>query len=63
MSKVSAEEAARLESNMNVASSKLRKDGGLTMSGGGATAEVQYGIAYQQLVQAGLRPQLKEKYR
>lgn len=63
MVKVSDEEAARLEAAMNAASNKIKKDGGLTMAGGGATAEVQYGIAYQQLVAAGLRSPLKEKYR
>lgn len=34
-----------------------------TTSGGGVRDEKVYGAAYQELVKAGLRPQIKAKYR
>lgn len=54
------EEKDRLERDFAAAFSKLK-------SGVGGKAaigfEKNYGIAYQALVRAGFRPQLKEKYR
>jgi hypothetical protein len=47
--------------NLERASKTLAK--GLTISGGGAKAEKLYGAAYQACVSAGLKPQLKRKYR
>lgn len=50
----------RLLSNMNQASSDLKK----SMGGkAGEGIEKRYGDAYQQLVKAGVRPQLRKKYR
>lgn len=50
----------RLERNLSAAFSKIK-------SGVGGKAaigyEKEYGIAYQDLVRAGLRPQIKSKYR
>lgn len=54
------EEADRLERNLASAFGKFK-------SGVGGKAaigyEKEYGIAYQELVRAGLRPQIKKKYR
>lgn len=55
------DEIDRLESNMNSASSQVKKS--LPMRQGGAGAEKAYGAAYQALVRAGLRPQIRAKYR
>jgi hypothetical protein len=50
----------RLISDFNAASSNIRK-----IVGGAAAvgAEKKYGQTYQNLVKAGLRPQLRKKYR
>ena len=50
----------RLESNMNSAATALKR-----IAGGkaGEGTEKVYGQAYQALVKAGLRPQLRKKYR
>lgn len=50
----------RLISDFNAASGNIRK-----IVGGAAAvgAEKKYGQAYQNLVKAGLRPQLRKKYR
>lgn len=50
----------RLERNFASASANVRKGMG---GKGGDAAEKVYGQAYFALVQAGLRPQLREKYR
>lgn len=50
----------RLESNFNSASSSLRK---IVGGKAGEGVESKYGQAYQALVKAGARPQLKKKYR
>lgn len=53
-------EDERLISNFNSASTSVKK----SMGGkGGEGAESAYGQAYQQLVKAGLKPQLRKKYR
>ena len=58
--KVMAEDNERLISDFNSASSNVKKSsGGKTGEG----AEKLYGQAYQALVKAGLRQQLKRKYR
>lgn len=56
MANVSDEVAERLLRDMDAASDRLRK-------GGNPKAEVAYGVAYQALVRAGLRTQLRAKYR
>lgn len=50
----------KLERNLVSAFSKIKSG-----VGGKAAAgyEKEYGIAYQDLVKAGLRPQLRQKYR
>lgn len=55
-----SENVERLESDMNAASTALRK-----IAGGkaGEGVEARYGQAYQALVKAGARSQLREKYR
>jgi hypothetical protein len=53
--------AERLWRQLDTASASLRR--GLPMSKGGAKAEQAYSSAYQALVQAGLAPQLRRKYR
>jgi hypothetical protein len=50
----------RLISDLNSAASNLKKSIG---GKAGEGAEKLYGQAYQALVKAGLRPQLKGKYR
>ena len=54
------EDNDRLVSDFNAASSNIRK-----IVGGAAAvgAEKKYGQAYQSLVKAGLRPQIRKKYR
>lgn len=56
----SQDEIDRLERDLSAASSAIRKP-----TGGkpGESNEKKYGIAYQQLVKAGVRPQLRKKYR
>jgi hypothetical protein len=54
------DEADRLERSMAIASSNLKKSlGGKP----GDSSEKVYGIEYQALVKAGLKPQLRKKYR
>lgn len=57
---IDKEEADRLERNIASAFNKIK-----TGVGGKAAIgyEKEYGIAYQELVKNGLRPQLKKKYR
>lgn len=50
----------RLESNFNSASTALRR---IVGGKGGEGVEKTYGQAYQSLVKAGLRPQIRKKYR
>ena len=50
----------RLESDFNSASSALKR---IVGGKGGEGTEKNYGQAYQQLVKAGLRPQIRKKYR
>jgi hypothetical protein len=55
-----SENIDRLFSNLNSASADLKKSlGGKSGEG----TEKKYGDAYQQLVKAGAKPQLKKKYR
>ncbi len=55
-----SEENERLLSNLNAASSAIKK----SLSGKpGESAEKAYGQAYQALAKAGLRIPLKRKYR
>lgn len=55
-----AEDNERLVSTFNAASTNVRK----SMGGkAGDASEKVYGIAYQQLVKAGLKPPLRKKYR
>lgn len=53
-------ERDRLESNFNSATTALKR-----IAGGkaGEGTEKVYGQAYQALVKAGLRPQIRKKYR
>jgi hypothetical protein len=55
-----SEDNERLISSFNAASSSLKK-----IAGGkaGEGIEKVYGQAYQQLVKAGIKPQLRKKYR
>lgn len=60
MSEYTEDEIERMERNLSNAMSKFRSGlGGKAAMG----YEKEYGIAYQQLVRAGKRPQLKKKYR
>jgi hypothetical protein len=60
METVDKDEADRLERDLSSAISKFRQGiGGKAAIG----YEKQYGIAYQNLVKAGLRHQIKAKYR
>ena len=54
------DEIDRLERDMASASSTIRKSVG---GKPGETNEKKYGQAYQELVKAGLRPQIRKKYR
>ena len=55
-----SEDNDRLIANFNSASSAVKK----SMGGkAGEAAEKVYAIAYQQLVKAGIKPQLRKKYR
>jgi len=55
------DEQERALRDFNAAGEKIRK--GLSKNGGGAAAEKDYSAAYQRLVQLGLRPQIKYRYR
>lgn len=52
-------DARDLEFNFKKASERLRGVTGKAAQG----AENAYGMAYQQMVRAGLKPQIKHKYR
>lgn len=55
-----SDDIERLKSNFNAASSTIHK----SMGGkGGESAEKVYGQAYQALVKAGAKSQLRKKYR
>jgi len=54
------EEKDRLERDMDAASGNLKR---IVSGKGGEGVEKLYGQAYQQLVKAGLRRQLRKKYR
>lgn len=55
-----SEDVERLLSNLNSASTNIKKQmGGKT----GESAEKSYGQAYQQLVKVGAKPQIRKKYR
>lgn len=49
----------RLERNLAAALDRVKKTTGKSASG----AEAAYGQAYQALVRAGVRPQIRHKYR
>jgi hypothetical protein len=51
----SEDEIRRLESDLAAAAKLLH--------GKGSRGEIRYGEAYQRLVQAGARPQIRKKYR
>ena len=54
------EDVERLVSNLNAASTAIKKQvGGKT----GDSAEKVYGQAYQALVKVGAKPQIRKKYR
>lgn len=53
-------ERDRLESNFNSAATALKR---ITGGKAGEGIEKSYGQAYQALVKAGLRPQIRKKYR
>lgn len=53
------DEIRRLNSSFEAAAKRLRATGGKAGQG----AENAYAEAYQQLVKAGLKPQLRHKYR
>ena len=55
-----SEDVERLNSALNVASQNLRK---IVGGKAGEGTENKYGEAYQALVRAGARPQLRAKYR
>lgn len=58
------DDTAKLEARLRAASDRLAKLAATNAPyGAKVTAEHNYGAAYQQLVHAGLRPQLREKYR
>ena len=52
-----------LEIKYDLARKKLRDAANTKVGNAGAALEATYSQAYQQLVKAGLRPQLKGKYR
>ena len=54
------EDKDRLESNLNALSTQLKRQVG---GKAGEGTEKQYGQAYQALVKAGFRPQIRKKYR
>jgi hypothetical protein len=53
------DDARRLVSSYEAAWKRLQGLGGKNAQG----AEAAYGLAYQALVKAGLRPQIRRKYR
>jgi uncharacterized protein YukE len=53
-------EEERLISNFNAMSTQIKKQAG---GKAGESYEKQYGIAYQALVKAKLKPQIRKKYR
>lgn len=53
-------EKDRLESDFNLNSTALKR---ITGGKAGEGVEKKYGQTYQALVKAGLRPQLRKKYR
>lgn len=53
-------EKDRLESNFNSAATALKR---ISSGKAGEGVEKAYGQAYQALVKAGLRPQIRKKYR
>lgn len=55
-----AEDNDRMISDFNAASSNIKKSTG---GKSGEGAEKVYGQTYQALVKAGIKPQLKRKYR
>ena len=55
-----SDDIEKLKSNLNAASSNLRKVVGGKAGDG---VEKTYGQAYQALVRVGVKPQLKKKYR
>lgn len=57
---MNTEEIDKLEREMSAASSAMRK---CITGKPGEASEKKYGIAYQDLVKAGLRPQIRKKYR
>jgi hypothetical protein len=50
----------RLQSDFNAASTAIKKQVG---GKGGEGTEAKYGQAYQALVKAGVKPQIRQKYR
>jgi hypothetical protein len=50
----------RLQSDFNAASTAIKKQVG---GKGGEGTEAKYGQAYQALVKAGAKPQIRQKYR
>ena len=57
---ISDEDKDKLERSFSNASSNIKKQ---TSGKLGESYEKAYGIAYQQLVKSGLRPQIRKKYR
>lgn len=55
-----SEDVDRLLSTFNAASTAIKKQVG---GKGGEGIEAKYGQAYQALVKAGAKPQIKKKYR
>jgi hypothetical protein len=55
-----SENVDRLVSDFNSASTAIKKQVG---GKGGEGTEAKYGQAYQALVKAGVRPQIRKKYR
>lgn len=55
-----SQEIERLESAFNAASTAIKKQVG---GKGGEGIEAKYGQAYQALVKAGVKPQIRQKYR
>lgn len=60
VNKMIREDNERLVSNFNAASNSLRR---IVGGKAGDGAEKAYGQAYQALAKAGLKPQLRKKYR
>jgi len=54
------ENVERLQSDFNSASTAIKKQVG---GKGGEGTEAKYGQAYQALVKAGAKPQIRKKYR